>query len=62
MQGVKDEAVAVYADSLTTRQMLYDRVSQRVNNTAVFLIFWISLEVHSKNRSRRPQRKAVVAF
>jgi hypothetical protein len=36
MQGVKGEAVVVYADPLTTQQMLYHRLSRRVNNMAVF--------------------------
>jgi hypothetical protein len=36
MQGVKGEAVVVYANSLTTQQMLYHRLSRRVNNMAVF--------------------------
>ncbi|MBN1842456.1 MAG: hypothetical protein JW883_09290 [Deltaproteobacteria bacterium] len=34
MQGVKGEAVVVYADPLTTQQMLYHRLSRRVNNMA----------------------------
>jgi hypothetical protein len=37
MQGVKGEAVVVYADPLRTQQMLYHRLSRRVNNMAVFL-------------------------
>jgi hypothetical protein len=36
MQGVKGEAVVVYAEPLTTQQMLYHRLSRRVNNMAVF--------------------------
>jgi hypothetical protein len=36
MQGVKGEAVAVYADPLTTQQMRYHRLSRRVNNMVVF--------------------------
>ena len=47
MQGVKGEAVVVYADPLTTQQMLYHRLSRRVNNMAVFLVFWISPAVNS---------------
>ena len=39
MQGVEGEAVVVYADPLTTQQMLYHRLSRRVNNMAVFLVF-----------------------
>jgi len=39
MQGVKGEAVVVYADPLTTQQMRYHRLSRRVNNMAVFSSF-----------------------
>jgi hypothetical protein len=39
IQGVKGEAVVVYADPLTTQQMLYRRLSRRVNNMAVFCGF-----------------------
>jgi hypothetical protein len=35
VQGVKGEAVVVYADPLTTQQMLYHRLSRRVNNMAI---------------------------
>jgi hypothetical protein len=38
-QGVKGEAVVVYADPLRTQQMLCHRLSRRVNNMAVFLVF-----------------------
>jgi hypothetical protein len=31
LQGVKDLAVVVYAESLTTQQMRYHRLSRRVN-------------------------------
>ncbi len=47
MQGVKGEAVVVYADPLTTKEMRYHRFSQRVNNVAIFLSFWMSLPVNS---------------
>jgi hypothetical protein len=36
MQGVKGEAVVVYADPLITQQMQYHRLSRRVNNMTVF--------------------------
>jgi hypothetical protein len=36
MQGVKGEAVVVYADPFTTQQMRYSRLSRRVNNMTVF--------------------------
>jgi len=52
MPGVKGEAVVVYAEPLslsngTTQQMRYHRLSRRVNNRTVLLVFWISLTVHS---------------
>jgi hypothetical protein len=34
MQGVKGEAVVIYAEPLTTLQMQYNRLSRRVNNSA----------------------------
>jgi hypothetical protein len=34
MQGVKGEAVVIYAEPLTTQQMRYHRLSRRVNNSA----------------------------
>jgi len=45
MQGVKVLAVVVYAESLTTKQMRYHRLSRRVNNRAI--ITW------SKDVTRR---------
>ena len=39
MQGVKGEAVVIYADPLTTQQMRYHRLSRRVNNMACFFSF-----------------------
>jgi hypothetical protein len=36
MQGVKGEAVVIYADPLRTQEMRYHRLSRRVNNTACF--------------------------
>jgi hypothetical protein len=56
MQGVKGEAVVVYADPLATQQMRYSRLSRRVNNMTVFLVFRISLTEDSRiwhNRSRK---------
>jgi len=41
IQGVKGEAVVVYADPLTTPQMLYHQLYSRVTNTAAFLVLWI---------------------
>jgi len=39
IQGVKGEAVIYYRKSLTTRDMRYHRLSQRVNNMAIFTLF-----------------------
>ena len=57
MQGVKGEAVVVYTDPLTTQQMLYHRLSQRVNNMAVLLVSWISLAVHSTKILKKTAKK-----
>ena len=57
MQGVEGEAVVVYADPLTTQQMLYHRLSRRVNNMAVFVVFWISLAVHSTKSYKKTAKK-----
>jgi len=51
MQDVKDLAVVVYADSLTTQQMRYHRLSRRVNNRAIMTWFlditrWGFHEIH----------------
>jgi len=39
MQDVKGLAVVVYAESLTTQQMRYHRLSRRVNNGAIMAWF-----------------------
>ena len=39
MQDVKGLAVVVYAESLTTQQMRYHRLSRRVNNGAIMTWF-----------------------
>ncbi len=62
MPGVKGEAVVVYADPLTTQQMLYHRLSRRVNNMAVFLVFWISLAVHSTKSLKKTAKKGCCCF
>jgi hypothetical protein len=62
MQGVKGEAVIVYADPLTTQQMLYHRLSRRVNNMAVFLVFWIPLAVHSTKLLKKTEKKGYCYF
>jgi hypothetical protein len=62
MQGIKGEAVVVYADPLRTQQMLYHRLSRRVNNMAVFLVFWISLVVHSKKILKKIAKKGYCCF
>jgi hypothetical protein len=61
-QGVKGEAVVVYADPLRTQQMLYRRLSRRVNNMAVLLVFWISLAVHSKKILKKTATKGYYCF
>ncbi len=60
MQGVEGEAVAVYADPLTTQQMLYHRLSRRVNNMAVFLVFQISLAVHSTKSFKKGRKERLL--
>jgi hypothetical protein len=62
MQGVKGEAVVVYADPLTTQQMLYRRLSRRVNNMAVYLVFWISFAVHSTKSLKKTATKRYCCF
>jgi hypothetical protein len=42
MEGVKCEAVVVYADPLTTKQMWYPRLSRRVNNMTFFVFLDIT--------------------
>ena len=39
IQGVKGEAVVIYAEPFTTQQMRYHRLSRRVNNMACFFSF-----------------------
>jgi hypothetical protein len=39
VQGVEGEAVVCYAEPLTTQDMRYHRLSQRVNNMAGFSLF-----------------------
>jgi hypothetical protein len=62
MQGVKSEAVVVYANPLTTQQMLYPRLSRRVNKMAVYLVFWISLAVHSTKLLIKTAKKGCCCF
>jgi hypothetical protein len=35
IRGVKGEAVALYCEPLTTKEMLCPRLSRRINNTAI---------------------------
>jgi len=39
IQGVEGEAVVIYRELSTTQEMRYHRLSQRVNNRAVFGLF-----------------------
>ncbi|MBN1841139.1 MAG: hypothetical protein JW883_02515, partial [Deltaproteobacteria bacterium] len=47
MRQAQGEAVVGYAELLPTKEMRYPRLSLRVNNLAVFLVFCISLAVNS---------------
>ena len=47
IQGVEGDAVVIYREPSTTKEMRYHRLSQRVNNVAIFLSFWMSLPVNS---------------
>jgi len=53
IQGVEGEAVVIYRQLSTTQEMRYHRLSQRVNNMAVFLVFWISLIMHSTKAPKK---------
>ncbi len=41
------QPVVIYREPSTTKEMRYHRFSQRVNNVAIFLSFWMSLPVNS---------------
>ena len=62
MQGVRGKAVVHYAEPLTTQQMRRDRLSRRVKNMAVFLVFWISLAVHSTKMLEKAAKKVYCYF
>ncbi len=47
IQGIRAAAVVFYRKALITPEMGYYRLSLRVNNMAVFTIFWMSLGVSS---------------
>jgi hypothetical protein len=62
-QGVEGEAVVCYAEPLTTQEMRYHRLSQRVNNMAGFPLFAdVTRSEFAKIAQQRPQREAVIAF
>jgi len=60
MQGVKGEAVVVYADPLTTQEMLYHRLSRRVNNIAGFLD--MTRSTFHKNTQRDRKERLLLLF
>ena len=63
MQGVKGEAVVVYADPLTTQQMLYHRLSLGVNNMAVFSGFLdITRRAFHKNTQKDDKERLLFLF
>jgi hypothetical protein len=62
MQGAKGEAVVVYADPLTTQQILYHRLSRRVNNMAVLGVLWISLAVYSTKPLKKTAKEGYCYF
>ena len=45
IRGFKGEAVVIYCEPLTTKEMGYHRLSHGVNNTVKNIPFWISLTV-----------------
>jgi hypothetical protein len=53
IQGAEGEVVVIYCEPLTTREMGYHRLSLRVNNMAIFTIFWKLLEVRSGKAEKK---------
>jgi hypothetical protein len=53
IQGAKGDAVVIYCEPLATQEMRYHRLSLRVNNMAVFVIFWMSLGVCSTKAEKK---------
>ena len=47
IRGVKSEAVVIYCEPLTTKEMGYPRLSHGANNTVKKIPFWTSLAVES---------------
>jgi len=62
IRRAQGEAVVVYADPLTTQQMLYHRLSRRVNNLAIFSIPWISFVVNSSKLLKKAAKKDYHCF
>jgi hypothetical protein len=62
IQGGKGEAVVGYAELLPTKEMRYPRLSRRVNNLAVFPVFWISLAVNSSKLLKKAAKKDYHCF
>ncbi len=46
VRGIKGEAVVIYCDPLITKDMGYNRLSQRINNIEIKYKVHISLNVH----------------
>jgi hypothetical protein len=53
IQGVEGEAVVCYREPLTTQEMQYPRLSQRVKNMAFFYHLWMSVEINSRDVFRK---------
>jgi hypothetical protein len=53
IQGAVGEVVVIYYEPLAAQEMRYHRLSLRVNNMAVFTIFWMSLEIRSSKAEKK---------
>ena len=53
IQGVEGEAVVVYREPETTKEMCYPRLSQRVKNMTIFSYPWNSHKVDSCNELKK---------
>jgi hypothetical protein len=62
IQGAKGEAIVNYCEPLATEEMWHHRLSHRVNNLAVFSIFWISLMVNSPTSLKKAAKKGYYCF
>jgi hypothetical protein len=62
IQGAVGEVVVIYYELLATQEMRYHRLSLRVNNMAVFTIFWMSLQIRSSKAEKRSSIRLIIAF